>query len=83
MPLSYRVCALIAAHRPSFTNYTTTRALSGRVLGSASTSAAVIPTVAVIIPVASIGVDPNPARADFDALGLRGDASYYQRSNRQ
>ena len=31
--------ALIATHRPSFTNYATTRALSGRVLCSTSTSA--------------------------------------------
>jgi hypothetical protein len=74
---------LIPAHRPSFTHDATTRTLSGRVLCSAPTSAAVIPTVAVIIPaVASIGVDPNPARADFDALGLRGGASNYQRSRK-
>jgi hypothetical protein len=39
---------LIPAHRPSFTHDATTRALSGRVLCSAPTSAAVIPTVAVI-----------------------------------
>ena len=72
--------ALIPAHRPSFTNDATTRALSGRVFCSAPTSAAVIPTVAVIIPtVAPIRVDPNPARANFDALGFRGATSNYQR----
>jgi hypothetical protein len=76
--------ALIPAHRPSFTNDATTRALSGRVLCSAPTSAAVIPTLAVIIPtVAPIAIDPNPARADFDALGLRGGASNYQRRSRK
>jgi hypothetical protein len=78
------LAALISAHRPFFTNHATTRALSGRVLCSAPTSAAVISTVAVIIPtVATIGVDPNPARADFDALGLRGGDSNYQRRSRK
>ncbi len=75
---------LIAAHRPSFANYATTGGLSGRVLCSASTSLAVISVVAVIIPVAVIitvaviGADPNPARANFDVLGLRGGAAHYQ-----
>jgi hypothetical protein len=76
--------ALIPAHCPSFTNDATARALSGRVLCSASTSAAVIPTIAVIIPtIAPIGIDPNPARADFDALGLRGGASNNQWRSRK
>jgi len=74
--------ALISAHRPFFTNHATTRALSGRVLCSAPTSAAVISTVAVIPTVATIGVDPNPARADFDALGLHGGDSNYQGRSR-
>jgi hypothetical protein len=72
---------LIPAHRPSFTHDATTRALSGRVLCSAPTTAAVIPTVAVIIST-TIGVDPDPARADFDALGLRGLLNYQWRSRK-
>ena len=72
---------LIPAHRPSFTHDATTRALSGRVLCSAPTSAAVISTVAVIIPT-TIGVDPDPARTDFDALGLRGVLNYQWRNRK-
>jgi hypothetical protein len=88
VPWSRYVCALIAAHRPSFTNHPTTRGLSGRVLCSASTSPAVVPVavivpVPVIVPIAMIGADPNPAWANFDLLGLGEVASSYQGGSRK